>query len=422
MTKEEPGTEPAPAAVPVLRFYAVGLSDAVGLGMYLSLSVLYFDQAVGLSNRDVGFVLGAAGVASLVGAMPIARAAERFGTRNSLTVLFLIRAAAFLALSTVSSFAGAVVVSMVAGLLSRGISPLIEAGLIAKADNATAVGALAKLRTLRNAGLAAGALPAGWAIAVGDGWAYRAVMLGSAVLFVCCAAICRSFPAVGGRESDTEDGQPTRARVLRNRVFLGITTLYGALTLSALLLGVGVPLWIVQQTDAPSWSVTVCQVINTGLVVLLQVRFSRGSEEPRRARAMMLWGGLLSAVAAVAVPLSAMGSAYPALVIIVLATVVFTVAELYIIAGTTGAALQHIPDGQKTGYLATLNLGFAVATVIGPTLITMTVEWGGWAWGVWAGFFTVAGLAALRVPDPVPASTEPDPAGDTSRGQQVTES
>jgi peptide deformylase len=49
---------------------------------------------------------------------------------------------------------------MVAGLLSRGISPFVESGLIDRADVATAVGSPARLRTLRNAGMAAGALPA----------------------------------------------------------------------------------------------------------------------------------------------------------------------------------------------------------------------------------------------------------------------
>ena len=76
------------------RIYATGLSDAVGLGMYLSLSVLFFHKAVDLPNAEIGLVLGVAGVTSLLGAMPIARAAERFGTRTVLTVLFLVRAAA----------------------------------------------------------------------------------------------------------------------------------------------------------------------------------------------------------------------------------------------------------------------------------------------------------------------------------------
>lgn len=389
------------AGIPKKRIYAVELADAVGLGTYLSSSVLFLNRAVELSNHEVGLVLGASGVASLVGAMPIARAAERFGIRRTLCLLFLVRAAAFLALSLVTSFGGALLVSLVAGLLSRGIGPLIEAAMLAAGagNRSDAVGALARLRTLRNAGLAAGALPAGWAITVDDRWAFQLVLGLSAALFACCALVCRSLPAdAGATPGEDEEGPTDRSGILRNLPFLSVTVLYGALTLSALLLAIGLPLWIVQETEAPGWSVTMCQLLNTVLVVVLQVRISRGSEKHRKARGMMLMGGVLSALAALAVPLSGQVGTYQALAIVAVIATLFTVAELYIVAGSTGAALLHIPEDRRTGYLAALNLGFAVATVVGPVLISMTVEWGAWAWSGWAVLFLAVGVAALGVP------------------------
>ncbi|MFB7982323.1 MFS transporter [Streptomyces vinaceus] len=384
------------------RIYATGLSDAVGLGMYLSLSVLFFHKAVELPNAEIGLVLGIAGITSLLGAMPIARAAERFGTRTVLTALFLVRAAAFLALAVSSSFVSALLASAVAGVLSRGISPLIESGLIARASNEEAVGALARLRSLRNAGMAAGALPSGAAIAIDEAWAYRAVMVLSAVLFIGCAAVCRTL-GEGGRPAGAAPG-PSRGSVLRDRAFLRITVLYGALTMSALVLGLGVPLWVVQQTQAPAWTVTLVQVLNTAVVVALQVRISKGSDDFRTARRMMRRGGLLSALAAGVVPLTAFGDATTNLALVVAAALLFSLGELYIMSGATGVALLHIPEGRKTGYLAAFNLGFAVTTVVGPPLITTSVGWGGWSWLGWALYFTTVGLVAMRVPQPAPAA------------------
>ncbi|MFB7056152.1 MFS transporter [Streptomyces vinaceus] len=384
------------------RIYATGLSDAVGLGMYLSLSVLFFHKAVELPNAEIGLVLGIAGITSLLGAMPIARAAERFGTRTVLTALFLVRAAAFLALAVSSSFVSALLASAVAGVLSRGISPLIESGLIARASNEEAVGALARLRSLRNAGMAAGALPSGAAIAIDEAWAYRAVMVLSAVLFIGCAAVCRTL-GEGGRPAGAAPG-PSRGSVLRDRAFLRITVLYGALTMSALVLGLGVPLWVVQQTQAPAWTVTLVQVLNTAVVVALQVRVSKGSDDFRTARRMMRRGGLLSALAAGVVPLTAFGDATTNLALVVAAALLFSLGELYIMSGATGVALLHIPEGRKTGYLAAFNLGFAVTTVVGPPLITTSVGWGGWSWLGWALYFTTVGLVAMRVPQPAPAA------------------
>ncbi|WND39954.1 hypothetical protein RI578_39285 [Streptomyces sp. BB1-1-1] len=71
-------TEQAPradrAGVSRAPIYAVELADAVGVGMYLASSVLFLSRAVDLSNHEVGLILGVSGVASMAGAMPIARA------------------------------------------------------------------------------------------------------------------------------------------------------------------------------------------------------------------------------------------------------------------------------------------------------------------------------------------------------------
>ncbi|MEJ1221089.1 MFS transporter [Streptomyces sp. CCNWLW237] len=399
LTEHAPGADRAGA--PRAPIYTVELADAVGLGMYLASSVLFLNRAVDLSNHEVGLILGASGVASMAGAMPIARAAERFGIRNALCLLFVVRGAAFLGLSLASSFVVALLVSLVAGLLSRGIGPLIESAMLAAGDGDKAgeVGALARLRTLRNAGMAAGALPAGWAITMDERWAYQLVLGSSAVVFVCCAVVCRRFPAEGEGPAGKRAGTAAdRAGILRNRPFLGITVLYGALTLSALVLAIGLPLWIVQETEAPGWSVTLCQLLNTVLVVLLQVRISRGSEKHRRARGMMLQGGILSALAAVAVPLSGDVGRYQAVAVVAVVAVLFTLAELYIVAGCMGAALLHIPQERRTGHLAAFNLGFAAATVIGPPLISTSLAWGAWTWSGWAAFFLAVGAAALAVP------------------------
>ncbi|GAA4965693.1 hypothetical protein GCM10023238_36680 [Streptomyces heliomycini] len=153
-----------------------------------------------------------------------------------LGALFAVRCAAFLALAAVASFEQALGAAAVAGLLSRGIGPLIESGLISRVSDARAVGTLARLRTLRNAGMAAGALPAGAAIAVGEGVGHRAVLVASAVLFLCCAAICRaSRPPPPPRPASGRSGPascataPSSASPRSN----------GAFTLSALLLGIG---------------------------------------------------------------------------------------------------------------------------------------------------------------------------------------
>ena len=145
---------------------------------------------------------------------------------------------------------------------------------------------------------------------------------------------------------------------------------------------------------------SVIQLLNTVLVVVLQVRLSRGSERLARARVLMLRGGLLSGLGALVVPLTMPGGGQLDLAVVIVAAVLLSLGELLIIAGTTGAALLHIPKDQTTGHLAVFNLGFAMTTVVGPLLISTTVGWSWQGWAGWAVFFTALGLLALRVPAP----------------------
>ncbi|WP_269859328.1 MFS transporter [Streptomyces sp. RPT161] len=377
------------------RIYAVGLADSTGLGMYLAFSAVYLNQAVRMPNDQIGLVLGITGITSLLGALPIARFAQRHGLRRALWWLFLARAASYVALACAVNLPTAALAAGFGGLLNRGIGPLVQSVLITGTDSAGAVAGLARLRALRNAGMAAGALPSGAAVAIGQQWAYRGVMLAAAAVFVGCAVISRGFSDSG------EVKRPAARRgagVGRDRVFLLITASYGALTLSAILLGVGLPLWITQRTHAPSWSVGLVQILNTVLVVLLQVRVSRGSQDPRRARAMMLAGGLLAAAGALAAPLTGFGRGALPLAAVVLTVLLMTGAELYITSGGLSLALAHTPQERRPVYLATFNLGFAAATVVGPTLVSLGLGLGRPGWFAWALLFALLGLACLALP------------------------
>jgi MFS family permease len=382
--------------------YLVAFADAAGLGLYLAISAVFLSHAVRLPDREIGFVLGGAGLASLAGTVPVAQFAQRHGLRRSLVMLSLARAAAFGGLACTVNFTTALLAAAAGGLLNRGIAPLIQAVLIADADQATAVARLARLRAVRNAGLAAGGLPAGVAVAIGTQWSYRSVVAGTAVLFVSCALTSRRLPTAAGQPRQSVH---RRAVSQLRPVFLVVVALFGALTLATILLGVGLPLWISQDTHAPGWSIGLIQILNTLLVVVLQVRVSKGSEQPRRGRRMMFAGGWLAAAGAATAPLSGLGRGVVPLAAVVLVVLLMTMAELYISAGAMSLALAYTPPTRRTAYLATFNLGFAAATVVGPTLVSAGLGSGRPGWFAWAVAFGLLGSASLAVPV---ASSPPD--------------
>jgi len=250
--------------------------------------------------------------------------------------------------------------------------------------------------------MAVGALPTGAAVAIGDQWAFRSVMAAATVIFLSCAAVALSLP----KDAEVVVRRASRPRLVDNAAFLRVTVIYGALTFSAVLLGVGMALWITQQTDLPPWLVSANYLINTVLVVALQTRLARGSESPLRARRMMISGGILAATGAAVAPLSAWGSGWAPIAVAVLVVVLMTGAEIYVVAGGTSLALVHTPQDHRSTYLATSNLAFGVATVIGPTLISVSLDLGSAGWLGWAVIFAIASVAARTVPL-APSRTEP---------------
>jgi MFS family permease len=71
-----------PPAGPLRRYAFVSLVDATGTGMFLTASVLYFTRFAGLAAGSVALGLSLAGLAALIGAVPLGSLGDRFGHRR----------------------------------------------------------------------------------------------------------------------------------------------------------------------------------------------------------------------------------------------------------------------------------------------------------------------------------------------------
>src|SRR5689334_18768406 len=67
--------------------------DALGSGLYLSASVIFFTRYLHLGPGRIGIGLSVAGVASFLGLVPIGLLADRVGPRRMLVGAHLVRAA-----------------------------------------------------------------------------------------------------------------------------------------------------------------------------------------------------------------------------------------------------------------------------------------------------------------------------------------
>lgn len=377
-----------PPVGPLRRLAVVTLVDAVGTGLFLTVSVLFFTRV--FSVAEVAVALSVAGFLAFAAAVPLGSCGDRFGYRRMWVLLYFVHAAGFVVYPFVRSFPVLVATMAVVALAEVGVSPARGAylSLLAGPDR---VRARAYNQAVTNAGFVVGAAGAAVVLGLGDG--YAALLFANAGSYVVGAFVLMTLPRAA---------PVTRARagggVLRDRRYLLVSALNGLLMCYFAVLTVALPLWIV-RTGAPRWSVGAFIVLNTVLVVLLQVRASRGAETVTGAAAAVRRAGW--ALLAACLVFAASGLVAP-LALIAVGVVTLTAAELWHSAGAWGLSFGLAPADQQGQYLGAFAMGSRVYDTVGPGLVTgLALGLGPVGWVVLGVLFVVVALglsaAARRV-------------------------
>ncbi|MGW4630900.1 MFS transporter [Streptomyces rubiginosohelvolus] len=358
----------------IRRFVLVTLVDSVGSGMFLTASVLFLTRWAGLTPGQIGTGLSVSAVVALLLSVPITVAAERLGVVRALVLLQVWRGAWFLAYLAVDTFPAYLVVCCMLGLALRVIGPITQSVVAAATPKSDRVTTMAMMRSVQNAGFGVGAFAGTLVIGAGSRAALAGPIAFTALSLFAAAALLRGLsvdvvPAASIRGSSAW----RHLRSLRDGRYLLLTVLSGVLVLHMTLLTVGLPLWIVEHTQAPPAVVGVCLLANTVLVVLLQVRASRGCDDVGVAGRRMVLSGAALAVFCVLLAVSGELAAVPATGVILLAAITLTLAELWHSAGAWGISFELAPTDRRTEYLAVFNLGTILQGIVGPPLVTALV-------------------------------------------------
>ncbi|MEV6976104.1 MFS transporter [Kitasatospora sp. NPDC093806] len=395
-----------PADPLLRRLVLMSLVNSVGDGLFVTVNVLFFTRSIGLTPGSVALGLTVAGVCGVFAGVPMGRLADRVGTKRLLLVVGPLQAVALLGYAFVHSFVAFVVLACVATVLERG-AVAVRSALIARALPAEGqVRTRALLRSVMNAGLVAGSAGAALVLQADSYAGYVTVLVLDAVSFLAVAALLVGLPvpAPAPVASDDSDGGAGgadaapggRRTALRDRRYLVVTVLHAVLELQLAVLSVGLPLWIVLSTEAPAAMVAAVNVVNCLLVVLFQVRASRGvTDVPSAARACAR-GALLLAGGCLVYAAAQYGPAWAAAATILAGAFVHTLGELLTSAGGWTLSLDLADPRAHGEYQGVFMSGQAGAHVIGPLVITLTaVDHGAAGWVVLAGVFALAGPALL---------------------------
>jgi hypothetical protein len=178
---------------------------------------------------------------------------------------------------------------------------------------------------------------------------------------------------------------------------------------------VAIPLWVVDHTDAPRWTVALLLIINTVVVSLFQVRSSRGISDPATAARATRTSGLLLMASMVLLAGATWGTAAIAVGLLAAGALVQVIAELLQSSGSFLLSFDLAPSHAQGQYQGVWNTSMSISTMVAPTVLALLpLGLGVPGWIILGGWFAVVGVlfvpvvrwAAARRPAPA----EPLPA------------
>jgi MFS family permease len=383
----------------VRRLSTQSVLSAFGDGVFLTGSAVFFTQIVGLSAAQVGLGLTIAGVVTFLVAVPLGKLSDRFGAKRVWAISSLIEAVLYLGWLAAGGMVGFVTVMVAVQVVSTASRAARNAYRFDVFPREERVASNAYFRAARNVGYTLGALLAGVALATNNDDVVRVVPVATAVLLLLNATLVSRLPRRGAHveeESPLEaalDGKGRRS-ALRNRGYLLMSIFGGVLGTHQVLLNVVIPLWLVEETDAPRVLLAWLFGTNTVLAVLLQVAAARGVVTVADSLRALRRGAAFFVLSCGIVLVTHDTIGWVTIALVWIGHVTVTGAELFDSAGEWGLQAELSDPARRGEYQGVSQLGYTVGSVWAPAAYTfLAMEWGTPGWLIIAAIVAVAAIA-----------------------------
>ncbi|WP_206050710.1 MFS transporter [Nocardioides speluncae] len=369
---------------------AIGV-DAVGSGVFMPVSMLYFLATTDLSLVQVGLAISIASALALPAGPLLGGVIDQLGAKRVLLAGNLLQGLGFAAYLISESFTSVLVWTLVVSVGRTafwGSYGNIVTAISSPGEREMWFGFLG---ALRNVGFAVGGLLSGLAITIGTDAAYAGVVVLNAASYFLAFALLLAVPDTGSAATHTRE-PGSWATVLRDRQYgLLVVTQFGY-SFAMMALNFAMPIYASETLDLAGWVIGAIFVINTVMIGFGQGLVVKRLTGVVRARALVTAN--LVFAASFLVMLGADLTAYAVAVVVVLAaTVVYTMAEL--IGGPVYVALgaEAAPDHLRGRYLSLIQLTWGVASSIAPVTFAWLLARG--ATELWLALTAVSLLGAL---------------------------
>jgi MFS family permease len=387
------------------------LINVYGTGLIFTALPLFGIRVAHLTAGRTGLAMTIAGLVSLLATMPIGRLADRRGPRDVYRVtLFVSGAAAAGYVFLAHNFVSFLIVTTVDGI-SLSSATTASVALVRRVGGGDATTFRSQSYAVLNLGMSLGIGTAGVAIQLNTATAYRALFLGNALSCLIVVAVLSRLPRYEPLPGAREESPFT---ALRDRPFLTYTALSGAMYMQYLVLALLLPVWVVFHTNAPRWTVSAFVVVNTIMVVLLQVRVGKTVQTIRQGGAAYRRAGVLFLLSCSAMGLASGLPSWAALLLLAGAVVLHTSGELWQSSGMFALDFGLAPPHAQGQYQGLVGMGNFAGQALSPfVLIGLVVSGGRLGFVLLGAWFGLLGLTAPAVARWGERTRPPAPAPET---------
>jgi MFS family permease len=403
---------PLPRSVTTLQ--VGGLVNFFGNGITLPFLTIYLHNVHGIGLGVVGLILGTHAVTSMVAGAAFGILVDRFGGRRMLAIALVILAGGYALYPLVEVAWQGFAVAAITGVGVGGFWPsqsTLIAELTAPHERAAA---FAMQRVVMNVGIGVGALAGGLIASTESPGSFTVLFLLNSLTFVVYGAVMLALVPTPERSGRAEAVATERAGsyrdVLRHRAFVAV------IGLNALFIFAGfsgfelLPVYAKNEAAISETQIGLVFLVNTIVIVLLQLPIARLSQGRRRMPTLGLLG-LMWAAAWLVVPIAGSETASTATLILVGAMTIFAIGQC--LHGAVQAPLvTDLAEPRLIGrYMALSALSWQVGFALGPAVGGFVLEYSPnatWICAIGGGlaFLVESTLPARarRTPAPAPAS------------------
>jgi len=376
-----------------VRYVVAAVVDALGSGLFLPLSLLYFTAVAHLPLSAVGLTLTATTFATLPLTPLAGILVDAIGSRRVTLISQFLQAGGFLGYLFVINIPTLALTSL---LVTAGTRMFYAANAVLVAEIAVPDERdrwYGFVNALRNAGSSIGGVIAGGVIVGGSGTGYQALVAGNALSFVVSGILLLRLRTGSdlARHAVKKAQRGGFGVVLRDIPFLGYVLVNFAMALSSMIATIAFPVYLLEALHAPRWMIGGIGVGTTILILGGQTLAVRLTEGHRRTRVLLVAnvirsiGYLLYALA----PLVPRHLLVPNLFI---ASTVSTVGGMLQLPVASALAAEAGPVALRGRYLGVFEFSYGIAAALAPGLFAAL-----YALGMVIPWEVLAGLTAATI-------------------------